>query len=77
VSAPGAGRLTLKGTGVRSVSVTTPSSPATVSLAVQATGKSKQTLDRAGRVKVKVVIRFAPTGGSATSRSATVVLKKR
>jgi trimeric autotransporter adhesin len=77
VSAPGAGRLTLKGTGVGSVSVTTPSSPATVALAVQATGKSKQTLDRVGRVKVKVAITFTPTGGSATSRSATVVLRKR
>ena len=77
VNAPGAGTLTLKGTGVRGVSVTTPSSPAKVALTVQATGKSKQTLDRLGRVSVKVTISFTPTGGSANSRSMTVVLKKR
>jgi hypothetical protein len=77
VSAPGAGKLTLKGPGVRSVTVTTPSAAAKVGLTVQAAGKSKQTLGRVGRVKVKVVITFTPTGGSATSRSATVVLKKR
>jgi polysaccharide deacetylase 2 family uncharacterized protein YibQ len=76
-SAPGAGTLTLKGVGVRSVNVTTPSNPAKVALTVQATGKSKQTLDHLGRVSVKVTISFTPTGGSVKSRSMTVVLKKR
>jgi hypothetical protein len=46
ISTPGAGSLTLSGTGVRRVQVTTPSSAAKVKLTVQATGKSKQTLDR-------------------------------
>jgi hypothetical protein len=59
------------------VKVTTPSSPTKVALTVQATGKSKQTLDRLGRVKVTVAITFTPTGGSAKSRSTTVLLKKR
>ncbi len=77
MSAPGAGKLTLKGAGVRSVTATTPSSPAKVALTVQATGKAKQTLARAGRVTVKVAVAFTPTGGSATSRAATVVLRKR
>ena len=76
VSAPGAGRLTLSGVGVRLVNVTTPSSPAKVTLTVQAAGKAKQTLDRVGRVKLKATITFTPTGGTARSRSATVVLKK-
>jgi hypothetical protein len=76
VSTPGAGTLSLKGVGVRSLKVTTPSSPAKVSLTVQATGTSKLTLDRLGRVKVKVLITFAPTGGTAKSKITTVVLKK-
>jgi len=48
-----------------------------VQLTVQASGKSSQTLNRVGRVNVKVTIAFTPTGGSARSRSTTVVLKKR
>jgi hypothetical protein len=77
VNAPGRGTLTLSGTGVRRVKVSTPASPAKVGLTVQATGKSRQTLGRLGRVKVKVTITFTPTGGAARSRSTTVVLKKR
>jgi hypothetical protein len=68
--------LTLTGVGVRSVKMTTPVSPAKVSLTVQAVGKVRQTLDRLRRVKVKIVITFTPTGGTAKSRATTVVLKK-
>jgi len=46
-------------------------------LTVQASGKSSQTLNRVGRVNVKVTVVFTPTGGSARSRSTAVVLKKR
>jgi hypothetical protein len=76
VNAPGAGTLTLSGAGVRHVKVATLSSAAKVKLIVQATGKSRQTLDRLGRVTVKVTITFTPAGGSARSRSTTVLLKK-
>jgi hypothetical protein len=62
--------------GVQSLKVATPSSTATVNLTVQATGKAKKTLNRAGHLKVKVTITFTPTGGSARSRSVTVTLKK-
>ena len=57
--------------------VTTPSGAAKVALTVRAIGKPLQTLDRLGRVSVKVTITFTPTGGSAKSRSTTVVLKKQ
>jgi trimeric autotransporter adhesin len=77
VSSPGPGTLTLSGAGVRRVKVATPSSPAKVKLTVQATGKAKQTLARAGHVKVKVAITFTPTGGTARSRSTTVLLRRR
>ncbi|MGZ4414177.1 MAG: hypothetical protein ACXVRZ_07385 [Gaiellaceae bacterium] len=77
VNTPGAGTLALSGAGVRRVKVTTPSSPAKVNVTVQATGESMQTLDRVGRMSVKVTITFTPTGGSARSRATTVVLRKR
>ena len=77
VNAPGAGTLTLSGAGVRRVKVATPSSPAKVKLTVQATGKARQTLIRAHHVKVTVTITFLPTGGSARSRSTSLVLKKQ
>ena len=76
VNAPGRGTLTLSGTEVKRVKVTTPSSTAKVAVTVQATGTSKLTLIRLGHVSVKVTITFAPTGGIAKSRSTTVVLKR-
>ena len=76
VRTPGAGSLTLSGAGVRRVKVTTPASAGNVKLTVQATGKAKQTLVRVGRVKVKVAITFTPTGGTAKSRSVSVLLKR-
>jgi hypothetical protein len=77
INTPGPGVLTLKGTGVRTARVTTPSSAGSVKLSVQATGNARQILGRLGRVKVKPTITFAPTGGTARSRSTAVVLKKR
>ena len=77
VSTPGAGTLSLSGVGVRSARVTTPSGPAMPKLLVRATGKSQLTLVRTGRVKVKITITFAPTGGSARSRSTSILLKRR
>jgi hypothetical protein len=46
-----------------------------VNLTVQATGRTKKTLNRAGRLKVKVTITFTPTGGTTRSRSVVVLLK--
>jgi hypothetical protein len=76
IGTPAAGTLALKGVGVRSTKVTTPSTAAKVALVVQAIGKAKQTLDRLGKVKVNVVVTFTPIGGTAKSRSTTVLLKK-
>jgi trimeric autotransporter adhesin len=77
VNAPGPGLLTLSGTAVRGVKVTTPSTPAKVKLTVRAVGKVKEKLDRLGRAGVNVTITFTPTGGTARSRSTTVILKTR
>jgi trimeric autotransporter adhesin len=77
VNTPGPGTLTLSGTAVRRMQVTTPSSPAKVTLTVQAVGTFKEKLDRLGRLSVSVTIAFTPTGGTARSKSAKVVLLKR
>ncbi|MDX6442668.1 MAG: hypothetical protein QOE43_2397 [Gaiellaceae bacterium] len=74
VHTPGAGSLTLRGVGVQSVRAAAPSA-ADVNLTVQATGRTKKTLNRAGRLKVKVTITFTPTGGTTRSRSVVVLLK--
>jgi hypothetical protein len=76
VNTPGRGTLTLAGTAVKRVSVTTPASAAKLGVTVQATGKSKLTLIGVGHVSVKVTLTFAPAGGTPKSRSTTVVLKK-
>jgi hypothetical protein len=76
VDTPGAGTLILSGVRVRRVTVATPSSPATATLAVQATGRWAKTLNRLGHLSVDVTIAFTPTGGSPESVPVAVVLKK-
>ena len=77
IKTPGAGTLTLTGAGVQRVKVSTPSSPASVKLTVQAIGKAQATLKGKGRVSVNVTTTFTPTGGTPRSHSTTVVLKKK
>jgi len=77
VKTPGAGKLTLSGTGVRGANVVTPAAQASVQVPVQAAGAAKSTLGRVGHVSVAIKLTFTPTGGSASSRSTTVVLKKK
>ena len=74
---PGAGKLTLSGAGVHGLTSATPAGAARTTLVLQATGRAKQTLDRAGHVTVKVAVAFTPTGGSTLTRTTTVVLRKR
>jgi trimeric autotransporter adhesin len=77
INTPGRGTLTLSGSGVRRVKVATSPSARTTKLTVEAAGKARLTLNRLGHITVKPTITFAPTGGTARSRSTTVVLKKR
>ncbi len=57
-----------------SKSVTT---PGPVPLVVKATGKKGKTLNRTGKVKLRVTLRFTPTGGAASSQTVLVKLKKK
>ena len=77
VHTPGAGTLALSGAGVKRMTATAPSSPAKVTLTVQAIGKAKLALNRLHHVKVRVAITFVPTGGTARNRATTVLLRKR
>ena len=77
INTPGPGTLTLSGSGVRPAKVRTSASARTTTLTVQAAGKARLTLNRLGHATVKAIITFAPTGGTARSRSTTVVLRKR
>jgi hypothetical protein len=77
VKVPGAGKVQLLGS--RSVAATSKNAggKATVALSVRSKGATARTLTRRGTVRVKVTVRFTPTGGSARSRSTAVKLVKR
>jgi hypothetical protein len=85
VTVPGPGTLKLTGKNLvpqrpagrlvrlaRSVSAA-----GTVKLLIKAKGKAKKKLNKTGKVKVKPKITFTPTGGTANSKSLSVVLKKK
>jgi hypothetical protein len=82
-SVPGAGKLTLTGSGVvtrrpaRASASSEVAQAEIVNLLVKAKGKAKKKLASKGKVKVKVTITFTPTGGSANAQTLAVKLKKK
>lgn len=76
---PNPGQLTASGKGVKaagaraSVAVTTPGK---VRLQIKPKGKQKRKLDDSGKVRLKPTITFTPTGGTASSRTTKLKLKK-
>lgn len=46
-------------------------------LLITATGKKKRKLNETGKVKLNVAINYTPTGGSPSTQSIKVKLKKR
>jgi hypothetical protein len=83
VNAPNPGELVVTGNGVTgasavgAVSATTVSAPGPIELLIKAKGKKKRKLKRAGKVKVNPSITYTPTGGSPSTQSLKVTLKKR
>jgi hypothetical protein len=88
VKVPGAGTLTLTGSGVvkerparRALAARAPvrtvGGAGTVKLLVKAKGKAKRKLNQKGNAKVKVKVTFIPTGGVAASHTKTIRLIKR
>jgi hypothetical protein len=79
VSNPGAISGTGKGAKVSSAAGAGKSvnAPGPVPLVVKATGKQGKTLNRTGKVKLQVNLSFTPTGGTASSQTVKVKLKKK
>ena len=71
---PEPGVLSLKGKRVRAAKVEV-GSAGVASLAVRPRPATRRQLGRRGRAKVKVVVRFAPDGGSPRSLARTLTLR--
>ena len=79
VNVPGPGTLALSGQGIKSSGATASramTAASTVRLNVTAKGKKKKKLNDTGKVAVKPTITYTPTGGTASSQSVSVKLKK-
>ncbi len=78
---PNPGELSASGKGAKVSSIARASksvtAPGPVPLVIKATGKQGKTLNRAGKVKLRVTLSFTPTGGTAASLPVKVKLKKR
>ncbi len=77
VKTRGYGKMTLRGADVLPATASTADKAGRVKLTIKARGAAKRRLDRLGHVTVKLKITFTPTGGTARTRAATVVLRKR
>lgn len=75
LEAPGAGRFVATARGLRRVSVSKRTKGA-LSLKLEPTAATLRTLRREGRVRVRVTVRFTPTGGEPRTRTVTVTLKR-
>jgi hypothetical protein len=76
VAVPGAGTVGLAGRGVARVRPARTTGRSTVLLPVKATASARRKLNRTGAVKLRVTVTYAPTGGTARSKSITVKLRK-
>jgi hypothetical protein len=83
VNVPGPGTLSLSGNGVKAqrfgsaMASKTVTATGTVKLLIRAKGAKRRTLNKTGKVKVKVRITFIPTGGDPSTQSRKLKLKKR
>ncbi len=75
VAVPSAGRLVLAGHKVKRA-VRRARRKGTLSVPVRPRGKAKLKLDRSGKVRLAVKLRFTPTGGQTSTRTAKVRLVK-
>jgi hypothetical protein len=79
VNLPNPGELTGSGQGVSAAGAAVTSKSVTAGpaqLLIKAKGKKKRKLNETGKVKLKVAITYAPTGGDPSTQSVKVKLKK-
>jgi hypothetical protein len=84
VVVPGPGTLTLRGKGLvkqrpaaGALASKVVSAAGKVKLLIKSKGRKRKKLNATGKVKVKPMITYTPTGGSANSKTKRVKLKKR
>jgi PKD domain len=75
ITVPGPGTLVLVGKGVVR-QTKTPKGAVTVKMLIKATGKKTKKLNATDKAKVKVQVTYTPTGGTANTKSRSLVLKK-
>ena len=73
---PGGGTITASGKGLKKATAE-PTAAGPTTLKLRASGKAKRKLDDKGKVKLKVSLRWAPTGNTAATQTDTVRLKKK
>jgi hypothetical protein len=73
VGVPDAGTLTLAGKGVKKV-VRSSKGATTLSLPIKASGPAKKALAKNGKTKLKLTLKFAPSGGTAGQTTKAVKL---
>ena len=76
VHVPAKGRLVLNGKGVRRVT-RQPKVARSLWVPIRSKGKALATLDKKGKVKLKIKLVFTPAGGTTLKMTKVVVLKKK
>ncbi len=81
VNVPNPGTLQVSGKGVKALAArsatTTVDAPGAFSLLIKTKGGKRKMLNRAGKVRLKVAITYAPIGGDPSTQSRKLKLKKR
>jgi hypothetical protein len=75
VGTPGAGMVTLTGSGVKLITRTT-SSAQTVTMPIQPWAITRVRLKKTGKTTVRLKLKFAPSGGAPQEMTKSIVLKK-
>lgn len=77
VEVPGAGTVSLRGTGVVQPKMKAAVGPQTIKLMIRGRGRAARKLRHRGRAWVEARVTFTPTGGTARTRSRKVKLIKK
>ena len=75
LSVPGAGTLTATGNGLKKATGK-PTAVGATKLKLKALGKAKRKLDEEGTIKLKLSLRWAPTGNTAATQTVKVKLEE-
>lgn len=76
VNVPGSGSLQGSGKGLKTTSAG-PTAAGNVTLSLKATGKARRKLSNSGKAKLNVKLTWTPTGGTGSTKSEKIKLKKK